>query len=148
FRGAVESFVLSEATNEELRQLSRREGVTLFMTLLAAFQLLLYRYTNQSDIVVGSPIANRDRTETENLIGFLTNTLPLRTDLSGEPSFRELLNRVKEVVLEAHAHQHLPFERLVEELQPERDLNRNPLVQVDFTLINGLRDKLELPGLK
>ncbi|MGH7412374.1 MAG: amino acid adenylation domain-containing protein, partial [Candidatus Methylomirabilis sp.] len=115
YRGARESFELPRTLAEALHELSRREGVTLFMTLLAAFQTLLFRYTGQDDIVVGSPIANRARTETEGLIGFFINTLVLRTDLSGNPTFRELLKRVKEVALGAYAHQDVPFEELMEE---------------------------------
>ncbi|MGH8059783.1 MAG: condensation domain-containing protein, partial [Candidatus Entotheonellia bacterium] len=130
-----------------LKGLSRREGVTLFMTLLAAFQVLLARYTGQEDLVVGTPIAGRTYLETEGLIGFFVNTLPLRTQLTGDPTFRELLTRVREVALGAYAHQDLPFEKLVEELQPDRDLSSTPVFQVMFILQNAPRRPLELPGL-
>ncbi len=145
-RWIAERFPLELA--EKLRALSRTEGVTLFMTLLGAFQTLLSRYTGQEDIVVGSPIAGRTRSELEGLIGFFVNTLVLRGDLSGDPSFRELLRRVRDVALGAYAHQDLPFEKLVEHLQPERDTSRTPLFQVMF----GLRDEftlaLDLPGIR
>ncbi len=147
FRGAWESLHLSAELSQKLETLSHREGVTLFMTLLAAFLVLLQRYTGQDDIVVGTDIANRNRSETENLIGFFVNQLVLRTDLSGNPTFRELLNRVRDVALGAYAHQDLPFEKLVEELQPERDISRNPLFQVMFILQNAPMPTLELPGL-
>jgi aspartate racemase len=147
FRGAKQSLVLPVDLSEGLKNLSRREGVTLFMTLLAAFQTLLHRYTGQDDIVVGSPIAGRIRPEIEGLIGFFVNTLVQRTDLSGNPSFRELLGRVREVVLGAYAHQDLPFEKLVEELQPERNLSGSPLFQVVFALQNVPRQAVELPAL-
>jgi aspartate racemase len=117
------------------------------MTLLAAFQTLLYRYTGQEDIIVGTPIAGRNQVEAEGLIGFFVNTLALRTYLSGNPSFQELLGRVREVALGAYAHQDLPFEKLVEELQPERDRSRTPLFQVMFVLQNTPTSALELPGL-
>ncbi len=147
FEGAIQSFVLSSDLGNALKALSRREGVTLFMTLLAAFKTLLYRYTGQWDILVGSPIANRNRAEIEGLIGFFVNTLVLRTDLSGNLTFRELLCRVREVTLGSYTHQDLPFERLVEELQPERDLSRNPLFQVVFALQNVLVEAPTLPSL-
>jgi hypothetical protein len=127
--------------------LSHREGVTLFMTLLAVFQTLLSRYTGQDDIVVGADIANRNRAETEDLIGFFANQLVLRTDLSGNPTFREVLGRVREVALGAYAHQDLPFEKLVEALQPARDPSRNPLFQVMFILQNAPVSALKPPGL-
>jgi amino acid adenylation domain-containing protein len=147
YRGAMESLRLPAALTDSLRELSRREDVTLFMTLLAAFQTLLMRYTGQRDVVVGSPIANRNRAEIEGLIGFFVNTLALRTDLGGAPTFVELLGRVREVALGAYAHQDLPFERLVEEVQPERDLGRHPLFQVMMVLQNAPREVMELPGL-
>ena len=147
YRGARQSFELSKDLTDELNALSRREGVTLFMTLLAAFKVLLYRYTGQEDVIVGSPIANRNWAEIEGLIGFFGNTLVLRSDLSGTPSFRELLGRVREMALGAYAHQYLPFERLVEELQPERDLSFNPLFQVMFALQNAPMPDWEFSGL-
>ena len=147
-RGAHLSLELSPELSAALAALSKREGATLFMTLLAAFQTLLYRYTGQEDIVVGSPIAGRNRRETEELIGFFINSLALRTDLSGEPTFTELLGRVRETAVGAYAHQDLPFEKLVEELQPERDLNRNPFFQTMFQFQNSSRATLELHGLR
>jgi acyl carrier protein len=137
FRGRTQALLLPEALSGALKALSQQEGVTLFMTLLAAFKVLLFRYTGQDDIVVGTPIANRNRGEIEGLIGFFVNTLVLRTDLRGNPSFRELLHRVRKVTLGAYAHQDLPFEVLVEKLQPERDLSRNPLFQIMFVLQNA-----------
>jgi amino acid adenylation domain-containing protein len=133
---------------EALSKLSQREGVTLFMTLLAAFQALLYKYTGQEEIVVGTPIAGRNFPEIENLVGFFVNTLALRTDLSGDPTFIELLQRVRETSLQAYAHQDVPFEMLVEDLQPERSLNRTPLFQVMFALQNAPHGTLQLPGLQ
>jgi len=147
YRGATQIVQLPKTLSQALESLSQQEEVTLFMTLLAAFQILLYRYTQQEDIAVGSPIANRNRSEIEGLIGFFVNSLVLRTDLSGNPSFREVLSRVKEVALGAYAHQDLPFEKLVEELHPERNLNQNPLFQVVFALQNAPMSALELPGL-
>jgi amino acid adenylation domain-containing protein len=136
FRGAVHTVVYPPGLLGALRALSEREGVTLFMTLLAGFQLLLSRYTGQDDIVVGVPIANRNRIELEGLIGFFVNTLAMRTRLTGEPTVRELLARVRGMALDAYAHQDLPFEKLVEELQPRRDMGRNPVFQVVLQLLN------------
>jgi len=147
FRGAVQFLMLSSNLTEALKALSQHSGVSLFMTLLAGFKTLLYHYTGQDDIVVGSGIANRNRAEIEGLIGFFVNTLVLRTDLSGNPSFRQLLGRVREMTLEAYKHQDLAFEKLVEELQPERDLARMPLFQVAFVLQNAPMPPVELPGL-
>jgi amino acid adenylation domain-containing protein len=144
FTGAQAKLVLSQTLTKELKNLSRQQGVTLFMTLLTAFKTLLYRYTGQTDIVVGSPIANRNRAEVESLIGFFVNVLVLRTDLSGDLSFQELLERVKSTALEAYIHQDLPFEKLVEELQPNRDLSYNPLFQVMFVLQNMPKPNLSL----
>ncbi len=147
YRGARQSFELSGTLTTALKELSRREGVTLFMMLLSAFKTLLYRYTGQEDIIVGSVIANRNRRELEGLIGFFANTLVLRTDLSEGPNFKELLGRVREVTLEAYAHQDLPFDRLVQILGPERDMSRQPLFQVMFVLQDASLPSLELPGV-
>ena len=147
YRGAHYPFQLSEQMTRELKALSQREGSTLFMTLLAAFQALLMRYSGQEDLVVGTPIANRTRVEIEPLIGFFVNTLVVRTDLSENPSFREVLRRVRQQMLEAYAHQDLPFERLVEELQPERSLSYAPLFQVMFALQPVLTHLFTLPHL-
>ncbi|WP_442923200.1 amino acid adenylation domain-containing protein [Microcoleus sp. A6-C5] len=137
YRGAKESFLIPKTLTAALKKLSRQENATLFMTLLAAFKTLLYRYTGQADIPVGSPIANRNRAEIQGLIGFFVNTLVLRTDLSGDLTFRQLLDRIREMSLQAYAHQDLPFEKLVEELQPDRNLSYNPLFQVAFVLQNA-----------
>ncbi|MEP0858638.1 amino acid adenylation domain-containing protein [Trichocoleus sp. DQ-U1] len=147
YRGATQLLQLPKSLSKALEALSQQEGVTLFMTLLAAFQTLLYRYTQQEDIAVGSPIANRNRSEIEGLIGFFVNSLVLRTNFDGNPTFRSLLSRVREVSLGAYAHQDLPFEKLVEELHPERNLNQNPLFQVVFALQNAPMSALELPDL-
>jgi amino acid adenylation domain-containing protein len=147
YRGASYSFELSKELSTALNKLSQQQGSTLFMTLLAGFQILLCRYTGQKDIVVGSPIANRNRAEIEGLIGFFVNTLLLRTNLAGNPTFAELLKRVREVALGAYAHQDLPFELLVEQLQPQRDLSHTPLFQVMFVLQNAPMSSLELPDL-
>ncbi|ODH00205.1 non-ribosomal peptide synthetase [Nostoc sp. KVJ20] len=147
FNGAYLEFTLSGELTQRLLQLSQKQGVTLFMTLLAAYNTLLYRYTGQEDILVGSPIANRDRTEIEGLIGFFVNTLVMRTEISGDRSFNELLPRIREMALSAYAHQDLPFEMLVEALQPERDLSHTPLFQVMFVLNNAPTSEVELTGL-
>lgn len=118
------------------------------MTLLTGFQTLLYRYTNQDDLIVGTAIAGRNRAEVEGLIGVFINMLVLRTNLSGNPSFRELMGRVREVTLEAYAHQELPFEKVVEELQPARALTQSPLFQVAFGLQHTPMQSITLPGLK
>jgi amino acid adenylation domain-containing protein len=147
YNGAFHPLQLSAELSTQLRELSRRHGSTLFMTLLAAFDLLLCRYAGQEQVLVGTPIANRNRSETESLIGCFFNTLVLRGDVRGNPSFGELLRRVREVALGAYAHQDLPFEKLVEELQPERDMSRPPLFQVMFILQNAPGEVLELEGL-
>ena len=148
YRGAHVPVRLPKEITERLDALCRREGVTLFMTLLAAFKTLLYFYSRQADILVGAPIANRGRAGLEDLIGFFVNTLVMRTDLSGDPTFAELLARVREITLGAYAHQDVPFERLVEELQPERSLSHTPLFQVLFVLQNTPAAELKLSQLE
>jgi amino acid adenylation domain-containing protein len=145
--GARVRFKLEPELRERLEELSRSQGATLFMTLLAAFEVLLAQYSGQDDIVVGTPIAGRTRPETEGLIGCFVNTLALRTDLSDDPTFRELVGRVREVALGAYAHQELPFERLVEELQPVRDGSQAPLFNVMFVLQNVPRSERRLRGV-
>lgn len=147
YNGAKESIVLSERLACGLKILSRREGVTMFMAVLAAFKTLLYRYTGQTDIIIGTPIAGRNRSETEGLIGFFVNNLTLRSDLSGNPTFRELLARVREVALQAYEHQDLPFEKLVEELHPKRVLSHSPIFQVFFNQVNFSDERVSFPGL-
>ncbi len=146
-QGASQLLELPQCLLDALEELSQQADVTLFMTLLAAFQTLLYCYTGQTDIAIGSPIANRHHRELEGLIGFFVNSLVLRTDLAGDPTFQELLERVRQVTLAAYAHQDLPFEKLVEELQPVRSLGQNPLFQVVFALQNTPMEQLVLPGL-
>ena len=146
--GAGQGWRLEHSVFERLNSLSRTSGATLFITLLAAFQTLLYRLTGQADVVLGSPIAGRNVAETEGLIGFFVNTLVLRTELRGGESFRQLLDRTRTLQLEAHAHQDLPFEKLVEELAPERSLVRNPFFQVMFALQNIGVSRLRLHGLE
>jgi len=145
--GTHQPFSVSAKVQQGLSMLSRREGVTMFMTLLAAFQTLLYRYSSQEDVVIGTDLANRNRAETERVIGFFVNMLVLRTSLSGNPSFRELLGRVRDVALGAYAHQDLPFERLVDELEQDRDPSRNPLFQAVFVLQNTPAQDLKLGGI-
>lgn len=147
YRGAREYFAFPKALSAPLHVLSQREGATLFMTLLAAFKVLLYRHSHQEDILIGTPIAGRTRDKVEPLIGLFINTLVLRTDLSGNPSFTEFLARVKETALGAYAHQDLPFGKLVEAFQPVRDASRSPLFQVMFVLQNAPLDEIKLPGL-
>ena len=148
FKGARLFFTLSPELSEQLRGLSQQHNATLFMTLLTAFNILLYRYSGQDNILVGSTVTSRDRPEIANLIGLFVNNLIFRTNLSGKPSFLELLNQVKETVLGALSHQDLPFEDLVEQLQPERNLSQNPLFQVMFVLHNTPNQTTNLPGLK
>ena len=151
YQGARLDLVLESSVVEGLRALAQREGVTMFMVLLASFQSLLYRYTGQSDIRVGVPIANRNRLETEQLIGFFVNTQVLKAEIDGHMTFSQLLQQVKEQALGAQAHQDLPFEQLVEALQPERSLSHNPLFQVMFNHQSAAlanRDGQQLPGLR
>jgi hypothetical protein len=147
YRGAFIPFTLPDSLVESLRTFCRQQGGTLFMTLLTVFEVLLHHHTGESDFVVGSPMTSRNRAETEGLIGFFLNTLALRADLSGEPSFRQLFERTREVVLGAYANQDVPFERLIEELHLERDPSYSPLVQVAFTLQNIQKERLKLTGL-
>jgi hypothetical protein len=147
YRGATEALELSAELTEGLRELSRKSGVTLFMTLLGGFQTLLWRYSAQDDIVVGADMANRNRREVEGIIGFFVNMLVMRTSLAGDPTYVELLGRVREVALGAYAHQDLPFDKLVEELVGDRDSSYNPLFQVALVLQNTPMSALELPGV-
>lgn len=148
FSGGTHRFVLSTELLEALEQLTRQEDATLFMALLTGFYTLLHRYSGQEDVLIGAPVAHRNLPELEHLIGVFINTLVLRTNLSGDPGFRELLKRVRNISLEAYAHQDLPFEQLVEELRPKRDLSRTPLFQVVFNLQNSPMPKLGIPGLE
>lgn len=147
YLGTRIEFSLDGELTQALREFSRREGATLFMTLLAAWQVLLARYSGQEDIVVGSVIAGRNRTELENMIGFFANTIALRSDLSGNPPFRKLLAQVREVTLGAYAHPDLPFEKLIEDLHPERNLSHTPLIQVMLVLQNTPQKEKVLRGL-
>ncbi|HET7505999.1 MAG TPA: amino acid adenylation domain-containing protein, partial [Kofleriaceae bacterium] len=146
--GSSRPFQLPGPLMARLRALSQREGATPFMTLLAAFSLLLHRHSSQDDLVIGAPVANRGRPEIERLIGFFVNTLALRVDLAGDPTFGELLGRVRQACLGAYAHQDLPFEKLVEELSPRRDLSRSPIFQVSFIFQNIAIPELDVGGLR
>ena len=148
FKGTTLVCAISSGLSERLRDLSQREGATLFMTLMAAFKILLHHYTGQDDIIVGTDIANRNHVEIEGLIGFFVNLLPIRTNLAGNPTFREFLARVKDVMLGAYAHQDLPFARLVTELQPERSLNRAPIFQTLFVMQNAPMPPMKLAKLQ
>ena len=145
--GARQNVLLPLTLLEQVRTLSQQAEVTLFMTLLAAFQVLLMRYSGQEDILVGTPIANRTQIELESMLGFFVNTLVLRTDLSGNPTFQQVLKSVRETTLEAYAHQDLPFEKLVDSLQLQRSPAYSPLVQVCFVLQNTPQEALDLPGV-
>ncbi len=146
--GAVLEFSLARELSAQLRELARRRDATLFMAMTAAFMLLLSRYAGQSDIAVGAPVAGRRWSETEELIGFFVNTLVLRTSLDGSLSFAELLRQVRNVTLDAHHHQDVPFEKLVEELEPERNLSLSPLFQTMLAFQNTPLTEMSLPGLK
>ena len=149
FRGASERIFLGRDTLAAIKRLASDEGATLFMALLAAFQVLLQRYTGQDDIAVGSPIANRNRIEIEGIVGFFVNSLVLRTDLSGDPTFREALRRVRKITLKAYEFQDMPFEKLVEDLAPERNFGQNPFFQIMFALQNlPPREPLDVEGLR
>lgn len=147
FRGSLEHFIVAEDLVRGLRELCKQEGATMFMVLLAAFQTLLHRYAEQDVIVVGTPIAGRNRQELEGLIGFFINTLVMRADFRDDLRFRQLLAQVKETALSAYAHQDFPFDKLVEELQPQRDLSHMPIIQAMFALQNTPDEAIELPGL-
>jgi amino acid adenylation domain-containing protein len=147
FRGAIYTMKFPEALSNQVKELSKGEDATLFMTLLAAFKTLLYRYTGQEDLLIGTPIANRNQKEIENLIGFFVNTLVLRTKLSQNSTFRELLQQVREVSLEAYTYQDFPFEKLAEELQPQRDMSYSPLFQVMFVFQTVTLEPKEFSGI-
>jgi non-ribosomal peptide synthetase component F len=144
FQGTDHAFVLTAPVADALKALARREGATLFMTLLAAFKVLLAYYADQDDIAVGTPVANRNQPETEDLIGFFVNTLVLRTSLSGDPAFPELVGRVRETALDSYAHQDVPFELLLEHIQPDRNLNHQSLFQVWFVVFSGSAPELSV----
>ena len=148
YRGATQAISFSRELTTKLHALSRREAATLYMTVLAAFQVLLYRYSGQAQMLLGMPIAHRTRTEVEKLIGFFINTLVVRGDVDGNPKFSELLKRVREVVLGAYTHQDVPFERIVEEMNPERDMSRSPLFQVVLSWQNAPSSRLQLENIE
>jgi len=147
YQGKTETFSFSKKLSHQLLNISRENEVTLFMTLLTAFKILLYVYTGQKNITVGTPVANRNRKELENLIGYFSNTLALKTDLSGDPSFLNLLERVRRITTTAYAHQDTPFDKVVEALKPKRTLSYSPLFQVLFALQNTPKPKMHLPEL-
>jgi hypothetical protein len=147
FHTARQSLVIPAGLSEALKRLSRQEGATLFMTLLAAFEIVLYSYTHQEDLCVGTHVANRSRLETEGLIGFFVNTILLRTNLCGNPTFRQVLQRIRETALAAYDHQDLPFEDLARTLERERNLKRTSLCQVMFILQNAMSPPLAFSGL-
>lgn len=148
YRGAIKKLILNKSVAINAFALAKKNNASLFMFLVSVFNILLYRYTQQEDILVGTPIANRNQSEIANLIGFFVNTLILRTDLSGNPTFQTLLERVRQVAIEAYENQNIPFDQLVVALNPERRLNNTPLIQVLFVLQNAPTQSLEIPGLK
>src|SRR6185369_7808729 len=145
FRGATQKVSLPSHLRRALADACQQEGCTLFMLMLAAFEALLYHYTEQEDVLIGTAVANRSRPESEGLIGMIVNTIVLREDLSGNPTFRQLLKRARQTTLEAYEHEDLPFEKLVEELQPDRDMSRNPLFQVIFSFHDSQLPELKFP---
>jgi non-ribosomal peptide synthetase component F len=148
FRGAVYESGIPRSLTDGLRALGRQQGATMFMTMLAGFEALVHYYIGQDDLVLGTDLANRATVQTESLIGFFVNLLALRTDVLGNPTFEELIARVREVALDAYAHQDLPFDKLVEELRPERNLSHSPIVQVLFVQQNTPRSSAGMPGLE
>ena len=147
FRGRRSSFTLPKDVSRAIKELGRQEGATIFMTLMAVFKVLLYRYTQQQDILIGTAIANRNKGETEQLIGFFVNTLVIRTKFSGDLTFKKLLGHIRETTLGAYVHQDMPFDKLVEEFAPDRNQNQTPLFQVAFGMRNAPAGLFELPGL-
>lgn len=148
FNGGTHRFELSKDLTEKLEMLSRQEDVTMYMTLLTTFYIVLHRYSQQNEILIGSPVANRHVPEIENLIGVFINVVVLRLNLDGNPDFRSLLQQVKNISTAAHSHQNFPFEKLVEELKPKRDLSRSPLFQVLFNMQNSPMPELKIPGIE
>jgi non-ribosomal peptide synthetase component F len=148
YRGATQEVEVGVEVREGLKEMSRGEGATLYMALMSAYRVLLWRYSGQGDVVIGTPIANRSRAEVEGLIGFFVNTLVMRSRVGGGMSYREVMRREKEVALGAYGHQEVPFEKLVEELRPERNLSYTPLFQVVFALQNTSAEELKLRGMR
>ncbi|MFM6012960.1 MAG: condensation domain-containing protein, partial [Dolichospermum sp.] len=147
FSGGIWEFSINSNLSQKIRTLTQQSDATLFMTMLAAFVILLYRYSGQDDILIGSPMAGRNRQEIQSLIGYFVNTVVLRTKLTGNPNFREILNQVRQVATDAHNYQDIPYNQVVEALNPQRNLSYNPVFQILFDLQHSLTDKLQLPGL-
>ena len=147
FRGGIWEFSINSNLSQKIRTLTQQSDATLFMTMLAAFVILLYRCSGQDDILIGSPMAGRNRQEIQSLIGYFVNTVVLRTKLTGNPNFREILNQVRQVATDAHNYQDIPYNQVVEVLNPQRNLSYNPVFQILFDLQHSLTDKLQLPGL-